>query len=271
MSSKINILFLFFVFVSPVFADNLLETEARTVTPLARPDIWTPFRAPASLAEVPAIEAGVHYQDRFAVKELATKGVQIAVPTKLLNFGAAFSYFGYENYNENIVNLSFARKFSEKFLLSAAVDYYSVYFSKSAGSKGKLIAQIGIASQPIENLFIGFQAFNPVQTNIKTDILEKEIPSVFSLGAGYHFTDKVIWGLQLDKEISEKAQFATEIEYRFLDYLLVRVGCTAHEKLMPSAGFGFHLYYFWLDANFKYHNDLGIISNIALTFKLKEK
>jgi len=188
-----------------------------------------------------------------------------------LNVGAAFSYFGYENYNENIVNLSFARKFSDKFLLSAAVDYYSVYFSKKEGSKGKLIAQIGISSQPINNLFVGFQAFNPVQTNIETEFLKKEIPSIFSLGASYWFSDKVIWGLQIDKEISEKALFATEFEYRFFDYILARVGCTAHEKLMPSAGFGLKFYHFLLDTNFKYHNDLGIITNIALTFKLNEK
>ena len=249
----------------------MLETEARTITPVARPDIWSPFRASASLAEIATVEAGVHYQDRFFVKEVSTKTAQIAVPTNLLNVGAAFSYFGYENYNENMINLSFARKFSEKFLLSAAVDYYSVYFSKSEGSKGKLIAQIGIASQPIENLFIGFQAFNPIQTNIKTDDLEKKLPSVFSLGAGYWFTQKVIWGLQLDKEISEKVKFATELEYRFLDYMLVRMGCAAHEKLMPSAGFGLKIYHFWLDTNFKYHTDLGITPNIALTFKLKEK
>ena len=265
--TKISLTFFTFVFCQSLFADDLF-TEAQTVAPVARPDVWSPLRNAASLAEVASVEAGVHYQNRFAVKELSTKSAQIAVPTHLLNVGAAFSYFGYENYNENIANLSFARKFSEKFSLSAAVDYYSVYFSKSEGSKGAVIAQVGIASQPADHLFIGFQAFNPVQTNIKTPVLEKEIPAVFSLGAAYYFSERVLWGLQIDKEIAENAQLATEFEYRFLDYMLLRVGCTAHGELMPSAGFGLGAYHFWLDTNFKYHADLGITSNIGLTFKL---
>lgn len=269
MRCKIYILFL--LCCQALSANNLLESEARSVTPIARTDIFSPLCSAASLAGVAGIEAGVHYQNRFAVKELSVKQAQVAVPTKLLNIGAAFSHFGYENYNENIVYLSFARKFSDKFMLSAAVDYYSVYFSKSEGSKGKLLVQIGIASQPVENLTIGFQAFNPIQTNIKTDILEKEIPSVFSLGAGYRFSEKVVWAVQLDKEISEKLRAATEIEYRFLDFMLVRAGCTVNDKVCPVLGSGFKLYYFWLDANFKYHTDLGITSNIALTFKLKDK
>ena len=264
------IILLTFCRYSCLFADNVLDIEAKTIIPVARADIWSPFGNAATLANVDNIEAAVLCQNRFAVKELSTKAAQLAVPNKLLNVGLAISSFGYSAYNENIAGISFARKFSDKLMLATQFNYYFVHFSKTEGTKGKLIPQIGILTQPIEKLHIGFQVFNPVQTNLETSILTKRIPSVFSLGGSYQFSEKLIWGIQLDKEIQTDPQAAIEIEYRFFDYIWIKSGCVVrNETILPAMGFGLQLFDFQLDTNFKYHTVLGITSNVALSFKIK--
>lgn len=252
-----------------LFSGNIFDNEAKTNTPVSRADIWSPFNNAATLAGLDKFEISAFYQNRFAVKELSTKAAQTGLSTHVINIGLAVSSFGYSAYNENIAGLSFARKFSEKLMLGVQFDYYFVHFSKNEGNKGKLLAQLGILSHPIDDFYIGFHVFNPVQTNIKTEYTRKEIPSVFSLGSNYIFSDKALIGIQLDKEIRSKMKFSAEFEYRFLDYMLVKLGCLNYEKLMPTMGLGLKIHTYKLDTDFRFHSVLGITSNIALTYTLK--
>lgn len=267
---KIVFIFLFLCFLCcNLFSEDILKVISRTNTAVCRPDIFSPFQNAATLANVEKFETSLFFQNKFLLKELSTKGMQIAVPTHFVNFGLAFSSFGYSEYNENIFGLSFARKFSDKLMLATQFDYYSVYFSKNEGSKGKVLVQVGILSKPIEDLYIGFQVFNPVQTNIETAIYSKELPSIFSLGMSYSFSEKLLWAVQADKDIRFKTDWATEFEYRIEDYFLVKLGCFHNETFIPSMGFGLNLSSFRVDTNFAFHSTLGVSSNIALTYKLK--
>ncbi len=260
---------LFLLFNVSVYADNLFESSPRTLIAVSRPNIWSYIQNTATLTAVEKLEGSLFFQNHFNMKELSTKSIQVGAHARFLNIGIAFSSFGYSNYNENIIGLAFARKFSKRWMLGIQFDYYSVYFSKTEGYKGKIFPQIGILSQPAENFYIGFQVFNPTHERIKTTYFYKEIPSVFSLGGSYYFSNKLITGIQLDKEIKSNLQISVEINYQFLEYLSVKLGCIKNEILIPDMGLGVTLSNLRIDTDFKFHSTLGIISGIALTYKMK--
>jgi hypothetical protein len=233
--------------------------------------IWSPFQNSSTLANVENIEAGVLYRNSFLLKELSTKTVQLAIPTSLINIGVIYSHFGYSLYNESIAGLSFARRFSEKWSLGVSIDYYSAMMSKTDGHKGNIIAQVGLLIQPLKNLYIGFQVFNPVQTKIKSSSFLKNIPSVFSLGGSYWFSEKILLGVQVEKEIQSKILVSAGFEYLLIKNFLIKVSCRKQEYLVPGMGFGIKLKSFGIDTNFELHPILGLNSGIALTYKFERK
>lgn len=229
---------------------------------------WTAFHNPAILTVIQNTSVSINYENRFELKELSTKSVSIAFPTKLVDLGLAMSHFGYSQYNEMQAGLGLARSFSSKFSMGVQFNYYSVYLSPTVGSKGTLVAQVGLLSEVLPRFFVGFHAFNPAQTNIKVGITEKRIPSVFSLGSSYYFTDKLIWVAQLDKEVDYDLQWRTGFEYELIKELSVRMGGYG-SPFVPSLGVAVQLKKLQLDVNVERHPVLGINSICELGYSFK--
>jgi hypothetical protein len=226
---------------------------------------WTAFHNPAILTTEKTTTVSINYENRFQLKELSTKVVRVAIPTKLVGLGLAISHFGYSQYNEMQAGLGLARSFSTKFSMGVQFNYYSVYLSPAEGSKGNLVAQVGLLTEVLPRFFVGFHAFNPAQTNIKTGITEKRIPSVFSLGSSYYFTDKLIWVAQLDKEVDYNLQWRTGFEYELIKELALRMGGYGN-PFVPSLGASLQINKLQLDVNFERHPVLGINSICGLSY-----
>lgn len=272
MINGLKLLFfvLFFFFAFHLNAKQIFDNSARTLTPVSRADIWSPFSNTATLGSIENPQASIFYQDRFGIKELSSKSAQVAYPNQLIDVGLSLSSFGFSAYNENILGLGFARKFSEKLILSTQFNYYSLFFSKSEiQNKAKLLVQVGILSKPMPGLSLGFHVFNPFQSNININHFTKTLPSIFSVGGSYAFSEKIQLGIQLDKEIQSPIIFSSEFEYLIVDAFLIKLGVIASEEIMPSMGFGVNLYSFQLDVNAEFHATLGVFSNVCLTYKFR--
>ncbi len=243
--------------------------DARTSAGVSRNDVFSPWENCASLSYIEKFEVSANYQNRFGVKEFSTAGAQMAIGTKAINIGASFVQYGFLDYHEQLYAVSLARKIGKRFALSVQADYYAVHYSSLSGSDGKFIVQVGMMVEPINHLYIGFQAFNPVQTKIETDGLKKEIPSVFALGLSYWFTPKVVTSIQCEKDIFRDFDFSAEVAYNIYDAFGVKVACLKEGVIMPSAGCKFSIKGVSLDANFKVHSKLGVIPEMALTYTLK--
>ena len=230
---------------------------------------WAVFHNPAVLVGEKNISATLGYENRFMVKELSTASLGVAVPTKYVQVGGAFSFYGYEAYSEIQAGIAAARQFHPKFSMGVQFNYMSVYFSPSQGSRGTVIVQVGFLSEVAKNLYLGFSVYNPIQTNIKSEskLLNKRIPSVFSLGGMYRFSPRVLWVAQIDKEIGNNVHWATGFEYRFIDELSVRLGGFG-SPFVPSLGFGAYFWKIHFDVNFERHPVLGInsVAKVGYTF-----
>ncbi len=237
-------------------------------TSVAVSNEWNAFQNTAALAHVEKTVVAAQYENRFMLKELSTRSIQAGLNAKLVNVGLSFSYQGYSAYNEMIGGLGIARNFDDKFSMGLQFDYYSAYFSASDESRyrGAIIAQFGITSEILKNFTVGFHTFNPFQTNIKTEYTEKKIPSVFSFGTNYAFSDNFIWLTQVDKEVNSNFRFATGFEYAMIKQLTIKLGAYSSDYLVPCMGFGLHFADFDFYLNGELHPVLGLNTIARLNY-----
>jgi hypothetical protein len=229
---------------------------------------WTAFHNPAMLGYVEQTEFGIQVDNRFVMSELTTKSVQMVFATNLVNAGFSFSHFGYSLYHEMLVGLGFARNFSDRFAMGVQFNYYTAYFSATNTYRGALLAQVGISARLSSNFNLGFNSFNPFQTNIKTEYVIKRIPSIYSLGSAYSFSPDLVWRTQIDKEVSSNYRVATGFEYRMLQRVVLKLGAYASGYLVPCLGLGFYTGSFLVDLNCELHPLLGLNTLASVRYSL---
>ena len=230
---------------------------------------WSPFQNPAGLAYIAPVEAGIFYSNRFMLGEMSTKGGQAGVKTKYVNVGASLSHYGYSEFSEMLLGASFARAFSDRWALGMQFNYYSVMLSPAEGSRGALVVNIGLMAKPIENLTIGFSAFNPTQAKISDISLNKHSPSVYSLGGSYKFSNSFRWSVQLDQEVRSKLLGSTLFSYQVIEQLQVRVGGYI-EPFVPVFGVGTNWQNFELNVNAEVHPTMGVSLASALVYRFRQ-
>ncbi len=230
---------------------------------------WTPFHNPAVLSEIRKNTVSVGYENRFQMKELSSMTASGSITTKPVDIGLQLGRYGYSEYNETQGGIAAARQFAKQFTMGVALNYYSVYLSPDEGSKGTVIAQIGLLSEVLDHFYVGFHAYNPFQTNIDVGVTELHIPSVFSLGGAYHFGESVIWVAQADKEVDNPVTWRTGFEYQVVKEFSVRLGGYGSNSFVPSFGASVNMYDIYLDVNFERHPTLGFNSIAALSYHFK--
>ena len=219
---------------------------------------WTVFNNPAMLGYLENSEIGMQYENRYLISQLSNKSIQAAFSNKLLNGGLSFSHFGYSLYHEMIIGLGFARNFSDKFAMGLQFNYYTAYFNASNSYHGAFLPQLGLSVKLTPDFSLGFQSFNPFQANIQTDLGAKRLPSIFSMGTEYSFSNELIWRTQIDKEVSSNYRFATGFEYQMLQLVNIKLGAYASDYLVPCLGVGFGSGQVKFDLNCELHPLLGL-------------
>jgi len=237
------------------------------LTSVADTHTWSPFNNPAMLGYLVSPEFAIQFENRYLLSELSTKSVQLALPTALLNTGISFSHFGYSLYHEMLLGIAFARNFSDKFALAVQFNYYTAYFSASNAYHGAFLPQIGLSVRFSKVFSLGFNTFNPFQTNIETEFVVKRVPTIFSIGTEYFFSPDFVWRTQLEKEVSSNYRGAMGFEYQLLKNFEFKVGAYGSDYLVPCLGIGFITGAFLVDLNCELHPLLGLNTLAALKYR----
>jgi len=250
---------------------NIIPTSTSIAqTSVADSHSWSAFNNPAMLGNLNQSELGFQLDNRCLLNELSTKSIQFAYSSELMNIGISYSYFGYSLYNEMIVGINLARNFSDKFSLGVQFNYFNSYFVASNTYKGAILPQIGLSVRFSPSFNIGFQTFNPLQTNIQAEYIVKRIPSVFSLGTEYFFAPEFVWRTQIDKEISSNYRFATGFDYQMLELIRIKLGFYGSDYLVPCLGLGFNSGRVKVDLNCELHPLLGLNTMVSLRYKFRK-
>lgn len=254
-------------FIDAQISNNIPTSTSIANTATADTHNWSSFNNPATLGYVQHRELALQFENRYFIHQLSTKSVQVGLPSNLVNVGLSFSHFGYSLYHETVLGLGFARNFSNKFAMGVQFNYYSAYFAASNSYRGALIPQLGLSVKLSPNFSLGFNAFNPAQTNIQTDFTIKRLPSVYSFGTEYFFSPELAWRAQIDKEVSSNYRLASGFEYRMLQSLSVKLGAYGSDYLVPCMGLGFNAGSFLFDLNCDLHPLLGLNSMAAVKYR----
>jgi len=254
-------------FVISQISNIIPSSTSIAQTSVADSHSWNAFHNPAMLGYLEKSELGLQYENKYLLSELSTRSVHAGYSSNLVNAGVSYTHFGYSLYHEMLIGLDLARNFSDKFAMGVQFNYYAAYFSSSNSYRSALLAQIGLSVRLTPSFSIGFNTFNPFQTNINTEYNIKRIPSIFSLGSEYFFSPELVWRTQIDKEVSSNYRFATGFEYQMLHHLTIKLGAYDSGYLVPCLGFGLNAGSFFADLNCELHPLLGLNTMAAVKYR----
>ncbi|HLP06511.1 MAG TPA: hypothetical protein VK152_13895 [Paludibacter sp.] len=269
------VIVLFIGFICPPLLFSQISEIIPASTSIAQASVadthsWSSFHNPAMLGYSTASELGMEVDNRFLIPELSTQSFQYGFASRAVNAGVSFSRFGYSLYNEMLAGFCLARNFSDKFSMGVGFNYYTAYYHSTHSYRGTFFPQIGLSVRFSPAFSLGFNTFNPFQTNIDQAYVLKRIPSVYSLGTEYQFSPELAWHTQIDKEISGGYRFATGFGYRMLESLSVNVGGYASQYLVPCLGFGVDAGALTLTLNCELHPLLGLNTMGGVKYRFKK-
>ncbi len=223
-------------------------------------DVWSIYHNQAGLGYLEDISIGAFHQSGY-IKEQNIQGISFVLPTKTGTIGASYSYFGYSQYNEMQVGLSYGKSFSKYFSVGLQLNYLNTHIAGNYGNSSSVNFEIGILSQPIENLFIGAHVYNPSRSKMS----DEEIPTIFNLGLSYVFSEKVLFAIGTEKNLNHDAVFKTGLDYKLTEVVSLQVGISTNPSKY-SFGIGFHYINVNAHVGFSKHQTLGFTPSFTLSY-----
>jgi hypothetical protein len=233
-------------------------------------DLWSNFQNQAGLANIKGISAGIFFSNAFHIPELGTKALAMSSDLgKNAGVGFNYTYFGYELYNESKIGLAYAMKLGKRVSAGIQLDWFSTRFGNEYGHTGTPVGEIGILSNPVENLYIGAHVFNPWFSKLNNFSNEK-VPTVFRIGLGYNFSDKVLFTAETQKDVDLPLVLKSGIEYTPFKGVFLRIGASSNPTLL-SFGAGYKYKNIQLDFAYSSHQTLGYTTQFGLSYTIIRK
>lgn len=236
---------------------------------LVMTDVWSGFHNQAGLADLKALSAGVHYENRFSMNELSDKGVVVAAPFGIHAAGISYRSFGYELFSSSKTSLAYSIKLSDKFSAGMQFNLHSIRLGENYGRQSTLSVEGGFLYKMNEKVSIAAHVYNPTRAKL-TGFNDERIPSMIRAGAGYRFSEKVILTAEVRKPSDAGASVRAGLEYYVADALALRLGIGS-DPSQYAFGFGWKLKTFRLDVAAGYHQVLGFSPQVSLTYIMDKK
>lgn len=246
------------------------EADATGGAGVVLTDIWASSYNQAGLAYLNGMSAGFYFSNAFAIADMGTKAFAFAVPAdKYGTVGVNYTYFGNELFNDSKFALNYSKKLGKRISAGIQLDYFLTVQGLDYGKQGVAVGEIGILSEPVNNLFIGVHLFNPWGASFAQNAQESML-SVLRLGAGYKFSDKLLLRMDVEKDIDFPAVFRTGFDYMPVNNLHIRAGVSTNPTQF-SFGTAYGLKGFMFDISFTNHQILGYYSQFALSYTISKK
>lgn len=231
----------------------------------------TPFHNPACFAYDATSLLVTSFENRYILTNLATKSLALSYPTKYFSTGIAVYHYGFSALHELNTGIFFARNFSDKFSMGMQFNYHTIYLVQSNAYRGMIYPQIGLQIPINKHFLIACHIFNPFASNINTENRTIHLPSLYSLGIAYAFSQDLSWRLQMDKELRSQYRLATAFDYQFTKFTRFQLGISHQDYLVSSLAFGLRISDFWFDMTTELHPILGLNIISQLKYQIPHK
>lgn len=232
-------------------------------------DVWSQYHNQAALSNLKGIAVGIGFQNQFLIKELSTKTIAFAFPTKSGVFGFNYYYFGYPKFNESKVGLAFARPIGKKISIGIQLNYNLTHIDGEYGNKGIATGEIGILAEPFKDLLIGAHLFN-IWRSKRSSYSDEYLPTIFKIGASYRINKKALLSAEFEKDLDLEPIIKSGLEVELIEKLYFRAGISSNPNLF-SFGPGYSFGAFTIDIAFSKHPVLGFSQGISIVYGFKDR
>lgn len=229
-------------------------------------DINSTFSNQAGLAFLEHTSFTLYTERRFLSSAINSIGMGAGIPTKSGTFGVNAHYFGFSDYNEQKIGLSYARKLAKNFSLGAQLDYIGVNIPEY-GNKASFTFELGVQAALSPSLRLGAHVFSPMKVSLNEF---EQLPTEFKLGVGFTPNKKILLAGEIEKDLINPMSLKFGFDYKLIEALSLRIGL-ATAPVQTSFGLGIHVKQLRIDIATSYHQPLGFTPALSLSYALGEK
>lgn len=228
-------------------------------------DQWSVFHNQAGLAEVDGLAAGLFVEREYGIKELNAGAFTCIYGMKELgSIGLSFHQFNFGSlYSQQKFALALAKNLGKK--VSAGIQLNAVRLDiDEYGNTTKLVPEAGLLFDLTHDLKLGVHVYNPAAQKF-SDYQNEKIPTIFSIGTGYNFSQQLLWTIEAEKSTSEKISFKSGLEYKVDNKFFLRAGAASNPVIF-AFGLGFNLKHLQVNIAFDVHQVLGVTPYVDLNY-----
>lgn len=241
---------------------NGLANTAATLS-----DLWSVKNNPGAFAFVDTSAVGVLYQNRFLVSEMSTQGVAYGHHFKKSNIGFFIQHTGFNLYRLMQVGGTYSMVLSPRLGMGISANYLQTRFGDIYGVKHHFSADLGVKYKLNDEVSVGASVLNINRSKV-SDFENERLPTLFSLGIKYIISEKVLWLIDLDKEISSPLNIKTGLELAAHENFDIRLGINSY-PFQSAFGFGIHINQLDIDMAAVWHSKIGLTPSLGIVYDFK--
>ena len=232
-------------------------------------DAFSIINNPASSAFTENVKIALFYNNKYLQAEVNEYALVSAFPTKKLGtWGLGIRFFGYSQYQESTLSLSYAKNFGSKFSVGLKGNYHRIAIEEN-GSKHLFSFDIGMYFQPIEKVSLGIVVQNPARQKIEK-VYKETLATQIKVGASYHVSPKFNILFEAQKELSKAILFRTGFAYQVHKIFSLNMGAASQPALV-SGGFGLLFKNLQLDFASTWNSNLGFAPQFSMSHSFQRK
>lgn len=197
-------------------------------------DFWSLQNNQAGITKIANIQVGCAYENRFLLSETGKTTIGILYPINNNVVGLVFNQFGDSRYKKMMAGLAYARSFSDKFSMGIQLDYVGVSLGEGYGRRGSITFETGIQVLLTDNLLFGVHVLNPLGLG-NTENLGEKVISLIKFGLQYNFTEFLLVGIEIEKDLYFNPAIKAGLEYEFSSHFLFRLGYTSLPSIVQAS------------------------------------
>jgi hypothetical protein len=227
-------------------------------------DFWSINNNQAGMAFYGRTAAGLYYENRFLINEMASQAGAFTLKTKYGMLGASVCYSGDANYSTTKAGLAYALKFGNRFSAGLQLDYIATALGESYGKRNNITFDFGIMVKVTEQLTFGAHTFNPIHVQL-SEYNNERIPVSLNAGLAYTFSDKLLLTAEAYKNSEFPMEFRSGIEYKLSRIAYARIGVSTNPARY-TFGIGMEMKNLTLDLSSSIHTQLGYSPQVSVQY-----
>jgi hypothetical protein len=231
---------------------------------IATKGFWSSFHNQALLGYYKNFTLSMSHESRFGIAELSNKTFGLIIPSRHGSIGAAYSYYGYSDFNRHTAVLAYGMMIGENMAAGVQADLYSTRQWGNYSNFNEITFEAGLLWQPADPVTLAFHLFNPLPPPLRPE----NIPSVISAGLSYLFSDRFLAAIEYEAGSNGFNSLKAGCEGEVLDLLYMRGGLMT-EPFGYSFGAGYRSRLFRADISFITHENLGLTPSVSLLVNIK--